>query len=96
MSLVTFKIENELVEFWYPIVNGNINHVIAPFRSDLNKVEIHFLRELISGKKDSWFRCEIVCRRRGGRTYNSTFFNRDGGQALTDALSRLKRELVRH
>lgn len=96
MSRVTFNIENDLAEFWYPIMNQNINHVIAPFRDDINKVEVSFAKEPISGKKDSWFRCEVDCWYRNGQSHRNKIYSRDGGQAVTDALSRLKRELVRH
>lgn len=95
MSLVTFNIEKDLVDFWYPIVNHHINHVIAPFRQDLTRVEVTLLRENIVGKKDSLFKCEVLCHSRNGYTHHNKIFNRDGDLALADSLSRLKRELTR-
>ena len=84
-----------MVEFWYPIVQHKIDHVIAPFRQDLSKIEIALAREKMHSRGNSWFKCAVKCNHRNGATHDYTVVNPDVDQALTDSLSRLRRELSR-
>lgn len=99
LNQVKLNIETDLLDFWHPVVSGNIDQVIAPFRQDLTMIEVNLSRKVATEKESNshavLYKCEVIYKHKEKQILSNASINRDARQAVADAMSRLKRELSR-
>ena len=95
MTRLTVNIDEHLRDNWGSVIQYHVNYLLTPLEDKFNEVEINFFQERMPNKEDLWYRCEINYQYLNDNPQSNTIYSHDGGNALMDALSRVRRNILR-
>ena len=93
--MIRFNVEPQLKPEWEPVLARQLRLLLTPVLSNVKTGSIQFYMQIDPAVNETYFCCEFQGDGYSNETYYAFTQNMDGHVAIRDALSRIRRAVIR-